>query len=612
MIHDDSLLKKNLLSLKNHFPHLESRLQEVRKTTPHPPKELEVLSTKEGPLSLSWKGQSLHSRYSPNQEARTLYQKLKGDSSHFILIQSGLNYLGDEILSDRRPFLWIERDLPLFLYTLALRDMTHFFESDYLSLLLSPSLEELEEVLEEDFITTTKIYLNPVFQKEERYLQFKEEIERVLEKRKIRRFTQLRFQQRWFTNILKNGHHLSPQRDIESYSNLFKGLSALIIAAGPSLRDELPHLKTYQERFILICVDTAYHLLHKEGIIPDLIVSVDTQYWNSRHLDRLRNFQSENQKAPILLTNLTINSSFLHSYSLSSKQRTLFARIGFSLESYLAPGKIHSAPLKSGGSVTTAAYEYARLLGFESLYFVGMDMGFPNRQTHATGSFFEERAGWIQSRFFPLSQQNYLYLHDGLLSLRQNHSGQPVLSDRRMQIYIEWFERRAKESGSPSLYTLSQQGVKIEGVPLVERDSLLEFPKIERERRECMSLLEKSLGQPREREKEVEKLKRSLLKEIESLEKPIAQLLSLLSRPIESEEFHSRLKECESQIRNTPIKEIIGDILDPYMEQILSHEQESLDRYTKSRGLYRAMSQACVSLREWLINTLPPTLPRSH
>ena len=52
---------------------------------------------------------------------------------------------------------------------------------------------------------------------------------------------------------------------------------AIVAAAGPSLEDVIPELKTYRSDFTIFSTDTAFSTLLSSGLIPDYFISIDAQ-----------------------------------------------------------------------------------------------------------------------------------------------------------------------------------------------------------------------------------------------------------------------------------------------------------------------------------------------
>lgn len=62
---------------------------------------------------------------------------------------------------------------------------------------------------------------------------------------------------------------------LNQLKDIHKNKPAVVVGTGPSLSHSLPFLKESRDNFIIICCDTAYALLKKEGITPDFVCSIE-------------------------------------------------------------------------------------------------------------------------------------------------------------------------------------------------------------------------------------------------------------------------------------------------------------------------------------------------
>lgn len=75
-------------------------------------------------------------------------------------------------------------------------------------------------------------------------------------------------------------------RDVAELFGTYAGEEVFVIGTGPSLEQHFDALRAHAakaQRPLLICVDTAYQPLRREGIQPDLVISID-QRISIRHL----------------------------------------------------------------------------------------------------------------------------------------------------------------------------------------------------------------------------------------------------------------------------------------------------------------------------------------
>jgi len=72
-------------------------------------------------------------------------------------------------------------------------------------------------------------------------------------------------------DVLFRSHHLFDLKDI------FKGIPAILVAAGPSLDKNIEFLKEVEDKAVIFCVDTSFATLKKYNITPHFISTIDYQ-----------------------------------------------------------------------------------------------------------------------------------------------------------------------------------------------------------------------------------------------------------------------------------------------------------------------------------------------
>ena len=96
-----------------------------------------------------------------------------------------------------------------------------------------------------------------------------------------------RFAPRYLTNTLRNAGSLLGGRDLAQLRDKYRGVPAVVVAAGPSLDQAIPTLQALPGRGLLISVDTALRPLLAAGIHPHLVVGLDPGELNARHFKAL-------------------------------------------------------------------------------------------------------------------------------------------------------------------------------------------------------------------------------------------------------------------------------------------------------------------------------------
>jgi hypothetical protein len=263
-----------------------------------------------------------------------------------------------------------------------------------------------------------------------------------------------RFGSLWRRNLVKNETHAEDIRPVAALRGAGADRPAVIAAAGPSLSDTLGWLAEHRERVLLIAVDTAWPTLAAHGFEPDLLVVLDGQYWNSRHVDRLlgpRTAVVTEWVGPPRAFRLAPGRTYVAASSvpfLRPREAAVWGELG---------------PLASGGSVATAAWSLALLLGCPEVAFAGLDLGYPRGQTHAPGSQFEEAVHRRSRRLVPAETLGLGLREPGLVR-RPAVDGGTVLSDRRMDLYRRWLGDSVAAHPGVRATNLSRRGSLVPGL----------------------------------------------------------------------------------------------------------------------------------------------------
>ncbi|WP_027416160.1 motility associated factor glycosyltransferase family protein [Aneurinibacillus terranovensis] len=76
-------------------------------------------------------------------------------------------------------------------------------------------------------------------------------------------------------NNLHNVPYILTSENVSRFKDIYRGMPAIIVAAGPSLDKNIHHLKQNQSNAIIIAVDTIVERLLQEGITPDFVTSIE-------------------------------------------------------------------------------------------------------------------------------------------------------------------------------------------------------------------------------------------------------------------------------------------------------------------------------------------------
>ena len=467
----------------------ESCINEFNKyiQTPHEQEKLypfwQVSKTKNDSFTVTQNGTRLHSAYNPQKEAETIIQNTDfSEAETCVFLGTGLGYTCIECAKKHPEKILIifEPDPYHFFSSLIFTDWTDVFKCKNLILAISCTPEQgITLINQYEILKTNFFHVKAQTNHAEKYFETLETlIKRNINKEKINIATLEKFGKLWVKNTCKNLKKSFFSQGITQYKNCAKNIPFLILAAGPSLQDILPHLKEIKNKAIIVCVDTALRFCIKYNVEPDFIVLTDPQYWAYKHIDGIKSPSS------ILITESAVYPSVFRFLC----KKIICCKSNFPLEHYFDSFRSEKGTLVAGGSVASTAWNFAQYAGASEIYVAGLDLAFVNKQTHIKGSTFEQATHTTSKRIATAETSNMPILFSGNACYEKNYKQQNVLTDQRMKMFAWWFESRLEQFPDVKTYTLSQNGLYIPGIEFITIDKLLSKPEITKEKSTFLSL----------------------------------------------------------------------------------------------------------------------------
>ena len=437
---------------------------------------------KNGEPNASQNSLALHSNYNPSGEAARAAQAAVGDSAEvFVFAGLGLGYLPRELAkspsASEKAFVVLEPDAPHFFAALACVDLKALFKIPKIFFAIGADVEQAATLVQ----CAGGFDKAKIFWQKSQTVHAQKWFENFFALAKSRRDaaqvnvnTLERFGRLW----LKNGARNLPLMKELCGAGVFFGAAAgslgqetvpsVLLAAGPSLQEILPHLKQIQERAVTIAVDTSLRACLRAGVEPDFVVLTDPQYWASRHIAGL--------SAPNSIL-IAESAAYPSVFRFDCKRIVLMSSL-FPLGKYFEARLGQKGALASGGSVATSAWDFARAIGSKEIYAAGLDLGYPEKQTHIKGSVFEEAAHAASSRLNPAELQTARLLFSAKNQHGADFEGKPIITDERMKLFASWFESKIAQSPLPKTFSFSKKGLAIKGVEYCAPADFLRRPTI--------------------------------------------------------------------------------------------------------------------------------------
>ncbi|MDD7402610.1 MAG: 6-hydroxymethylpterin diphosphokinase MptE-like protein [Butyribacter sp.] len=231
-------------------------------------------------------------------------------------------------------------------------------------------------------------------------------------------------------NIKKN------DKNVDTLGTEFSGKTMVLVAAGPSLDNNIGQLKEIQakEGVKIVCVGKAAKKLIGQGVRPDYLVMIDGLERTKWQIDGI-----EDTGIPLIYLS-TVASTVVERYK---GERYIAFQEDFDLAEEMAKEQ-GNCLYQTGGSVATFALDMGIRLGCSKIICVGLDLGYPGERSHAAG---------VDRKVVDTK------------SLRrvEGVDGKMISTSRTLDMYRKWIENRIQNVSGVTLMNASS-GARIHGM----------------------------------------------------------------------------------------------------------------------------------------------------
>lgn len=329
---------------------------------------------------------AVHSKYNIENECRRALERINKNKNLLIIYGYGLgyiikylienieNYFDKKILESLKIIVVVEDD---YLFKYSYYNIFNTDKKNIFFINAEDNIDYINKIVDYKNINGVSLVLLPSLTKEEKDKanKFYEEILNNIEKEFSNIWTNLYFENIWTKNIILNSEYINKSSDISVFKNAFKGFNALLICPGPTLINYIEKIKTHRKNLIIICVDTSYSVLCKNGIVPDFIITVDGGFFNS--LD----FVCENKKFPYLVMDIACNKIIPKIIYDRTKIIRFTSTDNLGIVEYLKKF-IDLSSLTTSSTVATTMIDFAYYTNFDKVLLIGFDNSYPYYQRH--------------------------------------------------------------------------------------------------------------------------------------------------------------------------------------------------------------------------------------
>ncbi|MDI3540984.1 MAG: hypothetical protein PWP66_522 [Thermosediminibacterales bacterium] len=422
--------------------------------------KIEVIKSKTGVDTLVYnqRGQRLflHSYYDPVREGENWADRIsvKGDEI-FIVLGCGLGYhltaLNKKLKEGNRVIVIEPEEIAHFVENFKelngiKKDKRYIFLADSRSNVIFNSLNnligmfDLEKIKFAEFKPILRVF-------KEYYSSVVKELDRFINKEIIDRNTVIFFSQKWTDNFFENLPFTVRSTPVKYFFDSMKGFPIIIVAAGPSLDENIHYLKEAKGKAVIICAGSAFKALLKEGIIPDFIVSIDGSEPNFLHFDGIDNFEAALVFEPMIYPDIL---------KVYKGKKVIFQASPLTGVIQKKLNRDFGA-LSLGGTVAISAFSLAVRIGGNPIIFVGQDLAYKNGITHASGTAHKNKS---------VDKSKELIEVEGI-------DGKPVYTDRVFLSFLTQFEQEIEKYPDIEFIDATEGGAKISGTRIMTLKQVL-------------------------------------------------------------------------------------------------------------------------------------------
>lgn len=336
-------------------------------------------------FNLAYKNTFLHNKENPLEEAKEIFfRSVNTPVAIHVIYGIGLGYLFQVASANSKgTVILYEPDLNILRIAFALVD----FSGDILreNVYISDELSEVGEYIHQKSNTkNSPQLLSTTSYRELLGKEFQETVEKL--QRMVGSYgMDLKFTKNRFYTLLKstltNVPKLVHESPLSSIKDFYKGKTALVVSAGPSLDRDIEIIKKYRDRVVIFVVGTAMKTLAKHDITPDFLCIIES-------------YDSSKQIAGLDLSKVNfITEPFSNPNLRKFEFKQTFSHISANFPINLFWADVigeDASQYWSKGSVSYTALNCARILGCSQIVLTGQDLAYVEGQCYSKDSAYKD------------------------------------------------------------------------------------------------------------------------------------------------------------------------------------------------------------------------------
>ncbi len=374
-----SIFSRNIEALSERFPEF------AKKIVTYVPNNLPELVKENDFYNLKYKGIFLHNPINPLGEAMEIFSQIPNTPVTIHLVYGiGLGYLFQySAQNSKGSVILYEPELNILRIAFSLVDFSNEIRNK--EVFITDSKSDVIEFLHiKSGVKNSPYMLSTTNYREMNKTSFDnlvEELQRVVGSNIL----DLKYTKEKMYPLLKsvfsNIPTLIKEPPLISIKDVYKGKTALVVSAGPTLDRNIEVMKKYRDKYVLIVVGTAVKTLQKNGITPDFIAIIES-YDSSRQVEGMD------------LSKINFVTEPFSNYNPRKfGWKNIFSHVSENMAVNKLWAEISEQDISeyaSKGSVSYTALNIARILGCSKIILVGQDLAYVEGQCYSKDSVYKD------------------------------------------------------------------------------------------------------------------------------------------------------------------------------------------------------------------------------
>ncbi|MCI8306451.1 MAG: motility associated factor glycosyltransferase family protein [Lachnospiraceae bacterium] len=452
-----SIYEKNIEALKQYMAKMYDRIEEdITNFDKEKETSYEVLEARNGSLYSQYvsdgKCVRFNSNYNPEREAAGWIKQYTFDDFKSTIVMFGIagGYFAKELLgiiNESSNIILVEPEKEIFYKSLHYYDMTDLIKSERVSIAIGKTSENLLSTFLGAYVYWTNVYslkvvVHPGYEDvfAEEYNLFYEEVRHYSDMIVVERNTEEYFGKEIAYNTVSNIEYVTDSNFLSDFVGVFpEDTVGIVVAAGPSLDNNISVLHQMKGKAVILATDTALRSLHKEGIVPDFVISIDPR-------KPIYLFENAGFEEIPFLCRIDSNPEALHLH----KGHKIWSSSSVFFDQLYERIKRPVDNLSTGGSVATAAFSALISVGIKNVVLIGQDLAYKGDITHVGG----EVSGIMNE------EKSICYV--------KGNNGEMVKTRGDWLMFLKWYERAIRDLPEGiTVINATEGGAYIEGTTVM-------------------------------------------------------------------------------------------------------------------------------------------------